>query len=60
MQSEDRKVAISYGIEALRLFDHFHFRVNAQDANAPSELKLARPPLPGKSPGSRRTIGQDT
>jgi hypothetical protein len=24
---EDRKVAVAYAIEALRLFDHFHFRV---------------------------------
>ncbi|HRQ89839.1 MAG TPA: phospholipase D-like domain-containing protein, partial [Bacteroidia bacterium] len=23
---EDRRVAIAYAIEALRLFDHFHFR----------------------------------
>jgi PLD-like domain len=47
---EDRKVATSYGIEALRLFDHFHFRVKAQSANAPSELRLARPPAPGEKP----------
>jgi phosphatidylserine/phosphatidylglycerophosphate/cardiolipin synthase-like enzyme len=47
---EDRKIAIAYAIEALRLFDHFHFRVNAQSANAPSELRLARPPAPGQKP----------
>jgi hypothetical protein len=47
---ENRKVAISYGIEALRLFDHFHFRVNAQSANAPTELRLARPPAAGQKP----------
>jgi PLD-like domain len=50
IQIEDRKVAISYAIEALRLFDHFHFRVNAQSPNAPSELRLAKPPGPGKKP----------
>jgi PLD-like domain len=50
IQIEDRKVAISYAIEALRLFDHFHFRVNAQSANAPSELRLVKPPAPGKKP----------
>jgi hypothetical protein len=50
IQIEDRKVAISYAIEALRLFDHFHFRVNAQSPNAPSELRLAKPPAPGKKP----------
>ena len=47
---EDRKVAISYAIEALRLFDHFHFRVNAQSPNAPNELRLAKPPAPGNKP----------
>ena len=50
IQIEDRKVAISYAIEALRLFDHFHFRVNARSPNAPSELRLAKPPTPGKKP----------
>ncbi len=50
IQIEDRKVAISYAIEALRPFDHFHFRVNAQSPNAPSELRLAKPPVPGKKP----------
>lgn len=50
IQIEDRKVAISYAIEALRLFDHFHFRVNARLPNAPSALRLARPPAPGKKP----------
>lgn len=45
---EDRKVAISYAIEALRLFDHFHFRVGAQDAEALDTLRLARPPQTGE------------
>jgi hypothetical protein len=44
---EDRKVAIAYAIEALRMFDHFHFRVKAKSANAPDTLRLARPPAPG-------------
>ena len=44
---EDRKVAIAYAIEALRMFDHFHFRVRARSANAPDNLRLARPPAPG-------------
>ncbi len=47
---EDRKVAISYAIEALRLFDHFHFRVNAQQAGALQTLRLAKPPAPGEKP----------
>ena len=50
VQIEDRKIACSYAIEALRLFDHFHFRVNAQAPNALTELRLARPPAPGKKP----------
>lgn len=29
---KDRKVAISYMIEALRIFDHYHFRVNLAQA----------------------------
>ena len=45
---EDRKIAIAYAIEALRLFDHFHFRVKVNEADAPLELRLARPPAPGK------------
>jgi phosphatidylserine/phosphatidylglycerophosphate/cardiolipin synthase-like enzyme len=45
---EDRKVAIAYAIEALRLFDHFHFRVNAREADAPQSLRLAKPPEPGQ------------
>jgi phosphatidylserine/phosphatidylglycerophosphate/cardiolipin synthase-like enzyme len=31
---EDPKVATSYAIEALRIFDHLHFRYKMQDANA--------------------------
>jgi hypothetical protein len=47
---EDRKVAIAYAIEALRLFDHFHFRVNAQEPGASQTLRLARPPAAGAPP----------
>lgn len=47
---EDRKVAIAYAIEALRLFDHFHFRVNAQKPGASQTLRLAKPPAPGEKP----------
>ena len=47
---EDRKVAIAYAIEALRLFDHFHFRVNARESDALQTLRLARPPAPGEKP----------
>jgi phosphatidylserine/phosphatidylglycerophosphate/cardiolipin synthase-like enzyme len=47
---EDRKVAIAYAIEALRLFDHFHFRVRVNEGDTPQALRLARPPQPGQKP----------
>jgi PLD-like domain len=41
----DRRVAVSYVVEALRIFDHYHFRVVQQEAKeARKELVLARPP----------------
>lgn len=41
----DRKVAISYMIEALRIFDHYHFRVNlAQAEESNMRLFLSKPP----------------
>ena len=43
---EDPRVATSYAIEALRVFDHLHFRSNMQDvSNAGSDdsLLLKRP-----------------
>ncbi len=41
----DRRVAVSYVVEALTLFDHYHFRVAQQDAQkAKKELVLAKPP----------------
>jgi phosphatidylserine/phosphatidylglycerophosphate/cardiolipin synthase-like enzyme len=47
---EDRKIAIAYAIEALKLFDHFHFRVKTKDAGAPDTLLLKKPPAPGEKP----------
>ncbi len=47
---EDRKIAVVYAIEALRLFDHFHFRVNASQPGALQTLRLAKPPAPGEKP----------
>lgn len=44
---EDRKIAIAYAIEAIKLFDHFHFRVKTQSADAPRTLRLAKPPAAG-------------
>jgi hypothetical protein len=41
----DRRVAVSYVVEAIRIFDHYHFRVAQQDAKtAKKEFALARPP----------------
>jgi phosphatidylserine/phosphatidylglycerophosphate/cardiolipin synthase-like enzyme len=41
----DRRIATSYMIEALRIFDHYHFRVNQYDADRKKEkLQLAKPP----------------
>ncbi|MBI5247887.1 MAG: phospholipase [Desulfomonile tiedjei] len=41
----DRRIAVSYVVEALRIFDHYHFRVKQQEAKkAKKELVLAKPP----------------
>lgn len=41
----NRRIAVSYMIEALRLFDHYHFRVTQLDAKKQKKpLRLARPP----------------
>jgi phosphatidylserine/phosphatidylglycerophosphate/cardiolipin synthase-like enzyme len=40
----DRRVAVSYMVEALRLFDHYHFRAKQTAASATTELVLRRPP----------------
>ena len=45
---EDPRVATSYAIEALRIFDHLHFRSNMQAAGAPEKLVLQKPPARGK------------
>jgi|CXWL01.1.fsa_nt_gi hypothetical protein len=47
---EDRQVATAYAIEALRLFDHFHFRVKANASKDQEPLRLAKPPAEGKKP----------
>jgi phosphatidylserine/phosphatidylglycerophosphate/cardiolipin synthase-like enzyme len=41
----DRRIAVSYVVEALRIIDHYHFRVAQQEAKkAKKELVLAKPP----------------
>ena len=48
----DRRIAVSYVIEALRIFDHYHFRVAQEEARkARKKLMLAKPPRkPGQKP----------
>ena len=42
---KDRRIAVSYMVEALRIFDHYHFRVTQAVAKkAKKKLELARPP----------------
>jgi phosphatidylserine/phosphatidylglycerophosphate/cardiolipin synthase-like enzyme len=41
----DRRVAVAYMVEALRIFDHYHFRVVQEEAKQTRrELALSRPP----------------
>jgi phosphatidylserine/phosphatidylglycerophosphate/cardiolipin synthase-like enzyme len=42
---KDRRIAVSYTVEALRIFDHYHFRIAQLDAKkAQKKLQLKRPP----------------
>ncbi|MBB3837644.1 phosphatidylserine/phosphatidylglycerophosphate/cardiolipin synthase-like enzyme [Runella defluvii] len=44
---KDKKVAVSYMIEALRLFDHYHFRVKQAEARN-AKIFLSKPPQSGQ------------
>jgi phosphatidylserine/phosphatidylglycerophosphate/cardiolipin synthase-like enzyme len=47
---KDPAVATSYAIEALRIFDHYEFRLLQQNAaTARKQLSLQRPPAPGSA-----------
>ncbi|WP_407113309.1 phospholipase D-like domain-containing protein [Bradyrhizobium sp. LMG 9283] len=47
----DRRIAVSYMVEALSIFDHYSFRVAVKKANERGvKLHLARPPGPGEKP----------
>jgi phosphatidylserine/phosphatidylglycerophosphate/cardiolipin synthase-like enzyme len=48
----DRRVAVSYTVEALRIFDHYHFRVAQKEAKkAKKKFQLVKPPSkPGEKP----------
>ena len=51
MLIRDRRVAVSYMVEALRIFDHYHFRVVQKAAEEEKQLLLKRPPRkPGETP----------
>ena len=42
----DRRIAVSYTVEALRIFDHYHFRVLQQNAaTAMTKIQLRKAPL---------------
>lgn len=46
---KDRQIAVTYMIEALRLFDHYHFRTKQLEAaGARKKLALAKPPEAGE------------
>jgi phosphatidylserine/phosphatidylglycerophosphate/cardiolipin synthase-like enzyme len=45
------QIAVAYMVEALRLFDHYHFRVKQMEAGrARKKLALATPPKDGEDP----------
>jgi hypothetical protein len=48
----DRRIAVAYTVEALRMFDHYHFRVSQQEARkARKKLQLVKSPrAPGEEP----------
>ena len=53
----DRRVAVSYVVEALRIFDHYHFRLVQQEAKKASKpLVLAKPP---RNPGEEAWWAED-
>ena len=54
---KDRRIAVAYTVEALRIFDHYQFRVveqTAKKAKTKLELRSRREPR-ARPPGGRRT-----
>lgn len=46
---KDKRIAVSYLLEALRLFDHYHFRVSQTEAKKDKKpLNLVKPPKAGE------------
>lgn len=53
----DRRIAVSCVVEAVRLFDHYHFRVIQDNAKkARKKLRLAKPP---RKPGEKAWWTED-
>jgi phosphatidylserine/phosphatidylglycerophosphate/cardiolipin synthase-like enzyme len=53
----DRRIATAYAVEAVRLFDHYEFRVRQQDAaTAKTDLSLRKPP---RQPGEVAWFDED-
>jgi phosphatidylserine/phosphatidylglycerophosphate/cardiolipin synthase-like enzyme len=53
----DRRVAVSYAVEAVSMLDHYDFRVAQLDAKkAKKTLELARPP---SNPGDKSWFDED-
>lgn len=53
----DRRIAVSYVVEALRIFDHYHFRVTQQEnKKARKTLALAKP---ARKAGEKPWWGED-
>ena len=51
LRIKDRRIAVSYMIEALTLFDHYHFRVLQAKAEASGKpIQLKRAPQTGQKP----------
>ncbi|HTS66699.1 MAG TPA: phospholipase D-like domain-containing protein [Candidatus Acidoferrales bacterium] len=49
MLLKDRRIATSYVVEAVRLFDHYHFRLAQMEAKtARKKLQLQKPPKSGE------------
>ena len=47
----DRRIAVAYTVEAIRLFDHYRFRVKQLEADANHvQLNLREPPAAGEDP----------
>lgn len=45
----DPRIAVSYAVEALVIFDHYHFRISEREAKEKGKpYALARPPKPGE------------